>query len=125
MKKRPIIRAVLCAFSLSALASVSSAQEKTTAKPTSTTTTTTTTTATASSPAANTSVAITATTSPMELARAAFAAQGGEKFRNMKSLVLIGSVDLYGPNSAQALPGKFAIVNAGDRVRIEIQSPAF
>ncbi|HVG32299.1 MAG TPA: hypothetical protein VM911_04435 [Pyrinomonadaceae bacterium] len=123
MKKRSITRGALCALCLSALASVSSAQEKTNAKPA--TTTTTTATATASSPAAKTAVTITAATTPLELARAALTAQGGEKFRNMKSLVLIGSVDLYGPNSAQALPGKFVVVTAGDRVRIEIQSPAF
>lgn len=123
MKKRSITRAALCALCLSAMASVSSAQEKTPAKPAATTTTTT---ATATSPAAKAAVAITASTSPLDLARAALLAQGGEKFRNLKSLVLIGSVDLYGPNSAQALPGKFVVVTAaGDRVRIEIQSPAF
>jgi hypothetical protein len=122
MKKRSITRAALCALCLSALAGVSSAQEKTEAKPAATTTTAT---ATATSPAAKAAVTITATTSPLELARAALAAQGGEKFRNLKSLVLIGSVDLYGPNSAQSLPGKFVVVTAGDRVRIEIQSPAF
>ncbi|HEX8137609.1 MAG TPA: hypothetical protein VF544_08475 [Pyrinomonadaceae bacterium] len=85
----------------------------------------TTTTATASTATNAAAVKITASTSPIELARAALAAQGGTKFRDMKSLVLIGSVDLYAPNSAQSLPGKFVIVNSGDRVRIEIQSPAF
>lgn len=119
MKKRSITRAALSALCLSALAGVSSAQEKTdaAAKPAATTTVT--------SPAAKTAVAITASTSPMDLARAALLAQGGEKFRSLKSLVLIGSVDLYAPNSAQSLPGKFVVVTAGDRVRIEIQSPAF
>jgi hypothetical protein len=67
--------------------------------------------------------AITATSQPLDLARAALAAQGGEKFKNLKSMVLIGSVDLYPPNSAQSIPGKFAIVVAGDRVRIDISAP--
>jgi len=66
--------------------------------------------------------AITATTTPVDLARAAFAAQGGEKFRNLKSMVLRGSVDLYAPNSTQSIPGGFAIVIAGDKARIEVDA---
>lgn len=74
--------------------------------------------------AAVTTAAITATSPPLDLARAALAAQGGEKFRNMKSLVLIGDVDLYAPNSAQSVAGKFVMVQAaGDRYRLEVQSP--
>lgn len=67
-------------------------------------------------------VAITATTSPMDLAKAALAAQGGEKFKSMKSLVLRGSVDLYAPNSTQSIPGGFILVTAGDKVRVEIDA---
>ena len=66
--------------------------------------------------------AITANSSPLDLARAALAAQGGDKFKNLKSMTLIGSVDLYPPNSAQSIPGKFFMVTAGDRVRIEIDA---
>lgn len=66
---------------------------------------------------------ITATSPPLDLARAALAAQGGEKFKNLKSMVLIGSVDLYPPNSAQSIPGKFVIVVAGDRVRVDVSAP--
>ncbi len=73
--------------------------------------------------AAVTTVTITATSPPLDLARAALAAQGGDKFKNLKSMVLIGSVDLYPPNSAQSIPGKFAIVVAGDRVRVDISAP--
>ncbi|MGI9066198.1 MAG: hypothetical protein ACR2HX_07330, partial [Pyrinomonadaceae bacterium] len=51
--------------------------------------------------------AITATTSPIDLARAALAAQGGDKFKSLKSMVLKGSVDLYAPNSTQSVPGGF------------------
>lgn len=80
--------------------------------------------AVAASNAGATPIAITATTSPLDLARAALAAQGGEKFRNMKSMVLIGTVDLYAPNSAQSVAGKFVIVTAtGGRYRLEIESP--
>jgi hypothetical protein len=66
--------------------------------------------------------AITANSTPLELARAALAAQGGDKFKNMKSMVLIGSVDVYPPNSAQSVPGKFVMVTVGDKVRIDIDA---
>jgi len=62
----------------------------------------------------------------MELARAALVAQGGEKFKNLKSMWLVGSVDLYAPNSAQSIPGKFSLVTAGERMRLDIDAtPAF
>jgi hypothetical protein len=67
-------------------------------------------------------VAITATTSPVDLARAALAAQGGEKFKTLKSMVLRGSVDLYAPNSTQSIPGGFVWVIAGDKVRLDIDA---
>jgi hypothetical protein len=67
--------------------------------------------------------AITATTPPIDLARAALAAQGGEKFKTLKSMVLKGSVDLYAPNSTQSIPGSFVMVTAGEKVRIEISAP--
>jgi hypothetical protein len=70
---------------------------------------------------AKTSV-ITAEMSPTELARAAFNAQGGEKFRNLKNMMLIGSVDLYAPNSTQSLTGKFGMILAGEKLRQEVQS---
>jgi hypothetical protein len=70
--------------------------------------------------------AITTNSTPLELARAALAAQGGDKFKNLKSMMLIGTADLYAPNSTQSIPGKFAIVTAGDKVRIEIDArPVF
>ncbi len=67
-------------------------------------------------------VAITSTSSPTDLARAALTAQGGEKYRSLKSMVLRGSVDLYAPNSTQSIPGGFIIVVAGDKVRMEIDA---
>src|SRR5258707_249175 len=65
---------------------------------------------------------ITAASTPIELARAALAAQGGDKFKNLKSMMLIGSADLYAPNSASSIPGKFVMVTVGDKVRIEIDA---
>ena len=66
--------------------------------------------------------AITATTSPVDLAKAALAAQGGDKFRSLKNAILRGSVDLYGPNSTQSVPGGFVIVTAGDKFRMEVDA---
>src|SRR5260370_36313904 len=63
--------------------------------------------------------AITPNSTPIELARAALAAQGGDKFKNLQSMMLVGSVDLYPPNSAQSIPAKVAIVTPGDRLRID------
>lgn len=66
--------------------------------------------------------AATTASTPMDLARAALAAQGGDKFKTLKSMVLRGSVDLYAPNSTQSIPGGFIIVTAGDKVRMEIDA---
>ena len=76
--------------------------------------------ATASSPAA--AIAITPASTPVELARAALNAHGGEKFKAVKSMILRGSVDLYAPNSTQPRPGGFIIVTAGDKARVEIDA---
>lgn len=65
---------------------------------------------------------ITSASTPMELAKAAFLAQGGEKFKDLKSMVLIGSVNLYAPNSTQSLPGQFVIVTAGEKVHLEVNA---
>ncbi|MDX6385822.1 MAG: hypothetical protein QOK48_3395 [Blastocatellia bacterium] len=66
--------------------------------------------------------AITANTTPLELARAALIAQGGDKFKNLKSMMLFGSADLYAPNNTNSIPGKFYMVTVGDKVRIEIDA---
>lgn len=73
--------------------------------------------ATAASP-----VVISSATTPLDLARAAFTAQGGEKFRNLKNMVLTNSVDLYPPNSTQSAPGKFQLVTSGARLRMEVDA---
>src|ERR1044072_7086004 len=77
------------------------------------------TTATAAAPPA---VVITADSTPLELAKAAFTAQGGEKFRSVQNMMLRGSVSLYPPNSSQSIPGSFSIVTAGDKLRREIDA---
>ena len=70
--------------------------------------------------------AINANSSPTELARAALAAQGGDKFKNLKNAWLTGTVNLYAPNSAQSIPGKFSLVTAGPKMRLDVDaSPAF
>ncbi|HEX8178744.1 MAG TPA: hypothetical protein VF525_04290, partial [Pyrinomonadaceae bacterium] len=76
-------------------------------------------------PAPAASTAISATTAPLDLARAAFNAQGGEKFRALKNMVLIGTVDMYSPGSTQSLSGKFGLILAPDRARMNIQTPLF
>lgn len=75
-----------------------------------------------STSAATMPVAITAASTPLELARAAFLAQGGEKFKNLKNMVLIGSVSIYPPNSVQSIPGQFVIVTDGVRMRLDINA---
>lgn len=67
-------------------------------------------------------IVITAETTPKDLARAAFLAQGGEKFRSVQNMVLRGSVQLYPPNSVQSIPGSFSLVTAGDKLRMEIDA---
>jgi hypothetical protein len=74
--------------------------------------------ATAAAPA----IVITPTSTPTELAKAAFLAQGGEKLRSVQNLILRGSVQLYAPNSIQSIPGSFSIVTAGDKLRMEIDA---
>lgn len=73
--------------------------------------------------AATTPIAIKAAATPIELARAAFMAQGGEKFKNLKNMVLFGSVNIYPPNSVQSLPGQFVLVTDGVRMRLEVKAP--
>jgi len=67
-------------------------------------------------------IVITSTSTPVELARAAVQAQGGEKFLKAQNLILRGSVQLYPPNSVQSIPGSFSIVTAGDKMRMEIDA---
>ena len=76
----------------------------------------------ASATTSATAAAASGTSGPLDLARAAFTAQGGEKFRELKNMLLTGSVDLYPPNSTNSAPGKFVIVSAGARLRMEVDA---
>jgi hypothetical protein len=72
--------------------------------------------------AAPPAVVITPESTPMDLAKAAFVAQGGEKFRKVENMMLRGTVSLYPPNSPQSIPGAFSIVTANDKLRMEIDA---
>lgn len=73
----------------------------------------------ATAPAA---VVITAESTPADLARAAFLAQGGEKFRSVQNIIMRGSVQLYPPNSVQSIPGSFSLVTAGPKLLMDIDA---
>ncbi|MDQ1591664.1 MAG: hypothetical protein QOG71_2291 [Pyrinomonadaceae bacterium] len=116
-------RRIALALCLSTAASVGAlAQEKPSDKTSAAATTAAP--ATAAQPAVKTSI-ITAAMTPLELAHAAFTAQGGEKFRHLKNMLLTGSVDLYAPSSTQSLTGRFGMIVAGDKLRQDVQSALF
>jgi hypothetical protein len=60
---------------------------------------------------------------PLDIARAAFAAQGGETYRKLKSLMLTGSLDVYSSTSTINVSGRFVTITAGDKLRREINAP--
>jgi hypothetical protein len=72
--------------------------------------------------AAAPAVVITDASTPAELAKAAFIAQGGEKLRTVQNIMLRGSVQLYPPNSVQSIPGSFSLVTAGQNLRLDIDA---
>lgn len=61
------------------------------------------------------------TSDPIELAKKAFAAHGGEKFKNMKTLIVKGSGDVSG-SPTQNFPMTFETVFSGDKYRFELNS---
>src|SRR5947207_14205506 len=61
---------------------------------------------------------ISSTSSPTEIAKAALAAHGGDKYVNLKSMVLSGSADLSAPGTTQAITAKFVMVEAVGKFRI-------
>jgi len=67
-------------------------------------------------------VTITASSTPLELARAALAAHGGDKFRNLKSIVLTGTVNFYAPGVAQPIPGSFVMTTKGEKIRFDLDA---
>ena len=115
-------KTVLTSFAIAILFSVTSlAQEPTKPAPANGSA------AAATTPADTASaIVITPETSPKDLARAAFLAQGGEKFRAVQNMTMRGSAQLYPPNSVQSLPGSFSLVTAGDKLRMDIDArPVF
>lgn len=65
------------------------------------------------------------TATPAELARAAYLSLGGDRFRDLRNMVLTGSLDLYSPASTQGITGRFGVITAGEKIRQEMQSPFF
>jgi len=59
----------------------------------------------------------------LELARLAVSAHGGDKLKNMRSLVINGSVEVTTSAMAQAFPATFITIFAGEKYRIEIVNP--
>lgn len=57
-----------------------------------------------------------------ELAKKTVTAHGGDKLKNMKSLVISGGMNITTSFSAQSFPGTFTMVLAGDKYRLEINS---
>lgn len=70
--------------------------------------------------AASTSVTVDA--DALALAKSAREAHGGDKFKNMKTLVIRGTADVSATPS-QTIPATFAFVYAGEKYRIDITNP--
>lgn len=70
----------------------------------------------------NSPILITPGSTAIELARAALAAQGGEKFKNLQSMTLTGSVSITVPYIAQTIQGKFLWITSHERVRVELDA---
>jgi hypothetical protein len=66
--------------------------------------------------------AITDKSTPMELAKAALASMGGDNFKKLKSSFVTGTANLYAPNQAGSIPGKFGIATAGEKVRVDVDA---
>lgn len=73
-------------------------------------------------PAAKT-ISIKPDATPLELAKIALQAHGGEKFRNAKNFKVDGSVDVTSGNFPQSIKGAFVMIFAGDKYRLQIQTP--
>ncbi len=68
-------------------------------------------------------IVITAQSTPMELAKAAQNAHGGDKFRNLKSIIARGTTDVSAPGSTQTMSATFYIVTSGEKSRFELNNP--
>jgi hypothetical protein len=77
------------------------------------------------SSAAPKAAALAPTAGPAELARAAYLSLGGDRFRDLRNMILTGTLDLYSPASTQGITGRFGVITAGEKIRQEMQSPFF
>ncbi len=73
--------------------------------------------------AATNGAATNANTEEQQLAKLAIEAHGGDKLRAMKTLSMIGSVDVTASTIPQAIPATFVMIFAGERYRVEINNP--
>lgn len=69
-----------------------------------------------------TTTAVSKTASPMEIAKAALAAHGGDKLKNMKTLVVRGTAEVSG-SPTTTFPATFATIYSGEKYRLEITTP--
>lgn len=67
------------------------------------------------------SLATATVSSPLDVAKAALAAHGGDKLKNMKALVMKGSLDLNVFN--QITPAAFSVAISGEKYSFEINNP--
>jgi hypothetical protein len=58
----------------------------------------------------------------LEIARAALAAHGGDKLRQMRTFVVRGSCDIA-PSPSQSIPATFVLVMSGDKYLFELNNP--
>jgi len=62
--------------------------------------------------------------SPLDLAKAALFAHGGDKFKGMKTLVVSGTADVSG-SPTMTFPAPFVMTYSGDKYRLEMTTPFF
>ena len=60
--------------------------------------------------------------SPLDVAKAALKAHGGDKFKNMKTLVVRGTAEISG-SPTTTFPAAFAMILSGEKYRLEISNP--
>jgi hypothetical protein len=77
---------------------------------------------TASASKVKNTVAVSKNRTPLEFAKATVIAHGGDKFKNMKTLVVRGTADVSG-SPAATFPATFAMILSGDKYRLEVNNP--
>jgi len=73
-------------------------------------------------PSQKPAAAATAESSPLDLAKSALAAHGGDKLKQMKSLIVAGSAEIA-PSPSQIIPAMFRLIVSGDRYVFELNNP--